>query len=110
MREKEFLRCSCGRCQGDDALQETHRRWLEIISILNERQKRLYVAEQAFEMGHGGIALMARVSELSERTIRRGMQESRTSGLAGMPERARKPGATAAAFNWTASSGRGESA
>ena len=93
MAEKEFLRCSCGRCKGDDILQQTHGRWLEMMSILDERQKRLYAAERALEMGRGGIVMIARVSGLSDRTIGRGVQELRAGGLSRTDDRVRTPGA-----------------
>ena len=43
-------------------------------------------------MGHGGITLMAQVSGLSERTIRRGIEELEAGDLGEMAERARRPG------------------
>ena len=70
--ESKVAICRCRRCAGDEASRATHRRWLIIMSVLNERQKRLYAAERALELGHGGIELMKQVSGLSERTVRRG--------------------------------------
>jgi hypothetical protein len=63
------------------------------MSILNERQKRLYAAERALELGHGGIAMVKRVSGLSERTVRRGITELQDGKAGGSPERVRRPGA-----------------
>lgn len=87
----EFHACACDLCGLDEGVRATHGRWIEMMSILNERQTRLYAAEKAMAMGHGGITLMAGISGLSERTIRRGIQELRAGGLSQLPERARRP-------------------
>jgi transposase len=63
-----------------------------MMSILSERQTRLYAAEKAMAMGHGGITIMAQVSGLSERTIRRGIEELEAGNLGEMVERSRRPG------------------
>ncbi len=91
MVETEFAHCSCGRCTRDAELRVTHERWRNMMSILNERQTRLYVAERALEMGWGGINTLARISGLSERTIRRGVEELQ-AGRVLLGERARSPG------------------
>src|SRR5438309_3430089 len=95
MAAMESRDCVCGRprCVGDLASRATHRYWLTIMSVLNERQKRLYAAERALELGHGGIALVQQVSGLSERTVRRGMTELQGGKAGGSPERVRRPGA-----------------
>ena len=61
-------------------------------AIFNERQTRLYAAEKALTMGHGGITRMAEILGLSERTIRRGIEELQAGSLHAMVERARRPG------------------
>jgi hypothetical protein len=91
MVDTDVRSCACGRCSNDAALRTCHGRWLNMMSILNERQTRLYAAERALEMGWGGINTMAQISGLSERTIRRGMQELQ-AGLLKSGERARAPG------------------
>jgi DDE family transposase len=85
--------CRCPRCAGDLTSRATHQRWLTFMSILNERQKRLYAAERALELGHGGIELVKQVSGLSERTVRRGITEVQGGKAGGSPERVRRPGA-----------------
>jgi hypothetical protein len=55
---------------------------LSIMSILNERQIRLYAAERALELGWGGVMLLTRISGLSERTSRRGIQELQSADIA----------------------------
>ena len=84
--------CACPRCVVDEAFRVTHGRWIEMMSIFNERQTRLYAAEKALTMGHGGITRMAEISGLSERTIRRGIEELQAGSLHAMVERARRPG------------------
>ena len=88
----EVLSCLCDRCSNDEQLRATHRRWVEMMSILNERQRRLYAAEKAVELGHGGIIRMAQISGLSERTIRRGMRELEAGQLAEVSPYARRAG------------------
>ena len=53
--------CACPRCVVDEAFRVTHGRWIEMMSIFNERQTRLYAAEKALTMGHGGITRMAEI-------------------------------------------------
>ena len=92
MVRMDLQRCACRLCVHDERLRVTHGRWIEMMSILSERQARLYAAEKAMTMGHGGITVMARVSGLSERTIRRGIEELEAGNLGEMPERSRRPG------------------
>ena len=93
MVRTDFPRCACPVCVVDEGLRATHGRWIEMMSIFSERQTRLYAAEKAMALGHGGITLVAQVLGLSERTIRRGIQELRAGHLGEMTERARHPGA-----------------
>ena len=88
----DFHRCACALCIVDEELRATHGRWIEMMSILNERQTRLYAAEKAMALGHGGITLVAQVSGLSERTIRRGIGELQAGSLGELQERARRSG------------------
>jgi len=88
----DFRGCTCRLCVDDEGLRVTHGRWIEMMSILNERQTRLDAAEKAVAMGHGGITIMAQVSGLSERTIRRGIEELEAGDLGEMAERSRRPG------------------
>ena len=92
MLETDFYRCACPLCAVDEESQASHGRWIEMMSIFNERQARLYAAEKALALGHGGITLVAQVVGLSERTIRRGIRELQGGSLGGMPESARRPG------------------
>jgi transposase len=88
----DFRHSACPRCAVDEELQATHGRWIEMMSIFNERQARLYAAEKALALGHGGITSVAQVLGLSERTIRRGIRELQAGSLGEMPGRARRTG------------------
>lgn len=44
-------------------------------SSLNEKQYRLFLGETAISIGHGGQALITRLSGASVNTVRRGIQE-----------------------------------
>ena len=46
-----------------------------LLPHLNERQRRLFLAAEAGALGHGGIAAVARLAEVSESTIARGRAE-----------------------------------
>ena len=71
---------------------DQHQRWLDMIGQLNERQARLYVAEKAIELGHGGINQMAAITGMNRQTIRKGVQELDTGMAAAPPERIRRGG------------------
>jgi len=45
---------------------------------LNERQRRLWAAEEAINLGRGGIALVSKALRISPNTIKKGMNEIAT--------------------------------
>src|SRR6266487_218774 len=49
----------------------------KVLSILNERQKRLYLAMEAEDIGHGGVLLLSKASNVSRKTIIKGKKELR---------------------------------
>lgn len=61
-----------------------------MLPHLDERQRRLYLASEADALGHGGIAAVARLAEVSESTIARGRDE--LAGGAPVLGRVRRPG------------------
>lgn len=63
-------------------IEELHRRWLTLLAQLNERQARLYVAEKALDLGHGGIQKLTEMTGMNRQTIRKGIRELR-AGFAG---------------------------
>jgi len=63
-----------------------------LVSRLDEHQRRWFAALEAKRLGRGGTRLMAQITGLDEKTIRRGRRE-----LAGQladvpPQRVRRPG------------------
>ncbi len=62
------------------------------LSRLDEQQRRWYVALEAERLGHGGELLLAQITGLDEKTIRRGRLEL-ADGLVDRPtDRVRLPG------------------
>ena len=49
-----------------------------MLPLLNEKQRRLYLASEAITYGHGGIAEAIRHSGVSRNTIKRGIRELET--------------------------------
>ena len=54
MSRTDLQGCICAHCVVDDDVRATHGRWIEMMSLFNERQARLYAAEKAMALGHGG--------------------------------------------------------
>ena len=69
--------CICPICQNklDHPEKTLHQQINLIMSLMNARQRRLFAAFQAQQLGHGGITRMAEISGLDRKTIRRGIQE-----------------------------------
>ncbi|MGI8824448.1 MAG: hypothetical protein ACR2JC_02165 [Chloroflexota bacterium] len=91
----EIVACQCPHCQqeGDHPDQALHV-WMNLLmSRLDEAQRRWYAALEAQRLGHGGDRLVAQITGLGEKTIRRGRAELHAS-LADCPdERVRRSGA-----------------
>lgn len=65
-------------------------KFIAVLPHLDERQRRLYLASEAQALGHGGIAAVARLAEVSESTVARGCDE--LAGGAEVLGRVRRPG------------------
>jgi hypothetical protein len=76
------------------ATSVAERRWLRVLSTLNEAQARLYVAEKAIELGRGGISRLSGLTGMSRPTIYKGAAElqARGRGLAAQAGRIRRTG------------------
>jgi hypothetical protein len=73
--------------------RELHGQLNLLLSRLNEQQRRWVVALESKRIGHGGDALLARITGLHVDTIRRGREEL-DANLQGRPiDRVRNPGA-----------------
>jgi hypothetical protein len=70
-------RCECPDCQrgGEHPDRARHHRMNVFLSRLDEQQRRWYVALEAERIGPGGDQLLAQISGLDEKTIRRGRAE-----------------------------------
>jgi hypothetical protein len=91
----EIVHCHCPRCQqdGEHPDRALHAQMNLLLSRLDEAQRRWYAALEAQRLGHGGDRLVAQITGLDEKTIRRGRAELDAS-LADWPEaRVRRPGA-----------------
>ncbi len=90
---RAVYRCACSECRsqasGFTALD--HKAINRVMTMLDERQRRLFAGLLAWRRGHGGILQVATITGLSRTTIRRGIAELR-SGLGSSRQRIRRPG------------------
>jgi hypothetical protein len=94
MPRAEVHHCKCPHCQQDTPHpdQEWHLQMNLRLRRLDEQQRRWYVAVESTRLGAGGDRLLAQITGLDEKTIRRGRQEL-AGELAERPEqRVRLPG------------------
>ncbi len=73
----QMHQCQCPHCQQEDThpVQLHHRQINLLVSSLNEQQRRWYVALESIKIGRGGIKLMAQITGMDRKTIRRGRKE-----------------------------------
>lgn len=77
----------------DGALYEPTRRRIDaMLPLLNERQRRLYLACEARSIGAGGIAEVSRLTGASVDTIKKGLKELGAAPAALEPGRSRRRG------------------
>lgn len=87
--------CPCSLCQQDaDAETREHHRYLRLLmSRLDEQQRRWLAGVEALRLGRGGEVLVATLTGLDRKTVRRGRREVE-AGLRGVPaDRVRREGA-----------------
>jgi hypothetical protein len=77
MPDKPIHQCQCSPCQQSISHpdQQWHQNLNVLMSRLDEQQRRWYAAVEANRLGHGGEHLMALITGLDEKTIRRGLSE-----------------------------------
>jgi len=95
MSNPEVHQCECSICQRevDHPDKLIHHQINLLMSRLNEQQRRWYAALEARRYGRGGVQLVAQITGLDEKTIRRGREEL-AQELADRPaDRVRLPGA-----------------
>lgn len=68
------------RMASHPSLSERERCWLRVLSTLDERQARLFVAQKALELGRTGISKVSRLTGMSRPAIYRGVDELRRQG------------------------------
>jgi hypothetical protein len=86
--------CQCARCQAGEAHpgRALHEQMNLLLSRLGEAERRWYAAVEANRLGRGGAQVVAQITGLDEKTIRRGQAEVAGS-LAEVPiKRQRRPG------------------
>jgi hypothetical protein len=95
MSELWIRHCQCPLCQHepDHPDKRYHHEINLLMSRLDEPQRRWYAALEARRHGHGGVRLLAQITGLDEKTIRRGQHELTTDLLGCPPSRLRQSGA-----------------
>jgi hypothetical protein len=61
-----------------------------LLSVLNEKQRRLYVGFESLKIGYGGDTLMAKITGMNIKTVARGRHELQAPQIT--PERVRQVG------------------
>lgn len=74
-----------------EQMNDIRERFSRIRPLLNEVQRRYWVAIEAQTLGRGGLSLVAAATGVSQPMIRRGLREVR-SGTLPDPQRQRRPG------------------
>ena len=90
----EVRLCQCPPCQAGEAhaARVLHEQMNLLLSRLGEAERRWYAAVEANRLGRGGARLVAQITGLDEKTIRRGQAEVAGS-LADVPiKRQRRAG------------------
>ena len=65
---------------GGTRLTPDERRWLKVISTLNEAQARWFVADKALDLGRGGTSHLSQITGMSRTTITKAIGELRGRG------------------------------
>ena len=73
-------------------LSADEKRWLKVLSSLNEAQQRWYVADKALDLGWGGISRLSTVTGLSRTTITKAIAEITGRRRLGAGTRVRQAG------------------
>jgi hypothetical protein len=73
--ECEICQTECSSTPEQEQEQKRHHKINLLLSRLDEQQRRWFVAFEAQALGEQGVRLMAQISGLDEKTIRRGRAE-----------------------------------
>jgi hypothetical protein len=86
--------CPCPACRrGPHPERERHQQLRAVLQRMDEAQRRWVAALEAMRLGYGGTRKVAQITELAEKTIRRGRDEVRHQLRSCPPARVRRPGA-----------------
>jgi hypothetical protein len=87
--------CGCAICRapGRDPRKARHRQLNLVLAHLDERQRRWVAALEAMRLGYGGLRMVATITGLAEKTIRRGRRELQGARPRGPQRRVRRAGA-----------------
>ena len=69
-----------GSLTNGQRLTAEERRWVKLLSTLNEAQARWFVADKALDLGRGGVSRLSQVTGMSRMTITKAMKELRGRG------------------------------
>ena len=77
--------CQCWRCvtYPNSPIAQLHTSINQMVSVLNEKERRQFVGLLALQRGHGGIQAMVEGTGLSRNTIARGQRESKEGNWGG---------------------------
>lgn len=91
---EEIHECECPQCQSgkDHPEKEHHYQMNLLLSQMDEQQRRWYAAVESRRYGHGGEKLVAQITGLARKTIRRGQRELEEELANRPPGRIREPG------------------
>jgi transposase len=91
---RSLHRCLCPdcRCHPRSSIARTHRDINRLLVVLEECNRRLFVALLVRQEGCGAIRRLARITGLSRNTIRRGIRELSHQGSLHRPSRIRRKG------------------
>jgi hypothetical protein len=94
MSPEAVHQCQCSDCQQleEHPNKELHHQMNLLLSRLDEQQRRWYVALEAKKLGHGGSALMSKITGMHVDTIRRGRDELDDELVERPADRVRLPG------------------
>ena len=93
-RRQVIHACECSICEQHPygRVAKEHRTINRLVAGADERNRRLLAGFLAQQCGHGGVALLARVTGLSRRTILRGRRELQQTRGTADGARIRRPG------------------
>lgn len=77
MKQRMINHCQCPICISgrDHTDRDFHKQINLLMSIMNSKQRRWFVALEAARIGRGGIVKLSQITGLDRKTIQRGIRE-----------------------------------